>query len=519
MKKIYLIAFCILLSVFLKSQTVTSISMISPFNANYGNEFCMQDNISLWAILSPVNPANKWIKFSVDSGSAAIIKDSMAMDSVYNTNKHWYDYAHLDAVSEGTVVVKARAMDGSGVEVKRRFTIKNCQKSEGFRISFNDANLNTLFDEHQKDTLQTYTESIEDGCLKLVVNKMGPCTSLGIPSLTWKTSNYGFSPLVLSIGPGNARKVNMSANKNVRIKMKIKTESDKMIDGAKSGCRFSIGLRSTFDLSGLPMSGSNIIDGLTETNVQEGGDFKSYVINYTNNSWNGSVFKCDSSNVAFCYMAVNHGRAYDLVTTMYQKLENKQKDYKGTIWIKYIAFGSSADSVPVEEIDISGDDSLMFVPGFKISFTASVLPDDATDKVYFWSTSDKNIATIDGSGKMTMKKPGTVKIIATSQDGSGTIGEKSVKLYCNGECPLSITGNSTDYAVYPNPAHDILYISGTSDLRKYDILNASGQVVIAGEHSSNNHLDISIQSLPLGIYFLRCYASSGELIIKKIIKE
>lgn len=40
------------------------------------------------------------------------------------------------------------------------------------------------------------------------------------------------------------------------------------------------------------------------------------------------------------------------------------------------------------------------------------------NKTVTWSTSDKTIATVDSKGKITAKKPGTVKITATANDGS-----------------------------------------------------------------------------------------------------
>ncbi|MGN0805885.1 MAG: Ig-like domain-containing protein [Candidatus Coproplasma sp.] len=52
------------------------------------------------------------------------------------------------------------------------------------------------------------------------------------------------------------------------------------------------------------------------------------------------------------------------------------------------------------------------------TLTATVLPDDASNKYVVWTTSDKTIATVDSTGKVTARKGGTVVITATADDVS-----------------------------------------------------------------------------------------------------
>lgn len=49
--------------------------------------------------------------------------------------------------------------------------------------------------------------------------------------------------------------------------------------------------------------------------------------------------------------------------------------------------------------------------------TANILPSNTTNKEIKWTSSDKNIATIDENGFITAKKPGKVKITASTSNG------------------------------------------------------------------------------------------------------
>ena len=77
----------------------------------------------------------------------------------------------------------------------------------------------------------------------------------------------------------------------------------------------------------------------------------------------------------------------------------------------------------VSEITLA---ALAIYVGESKAVTATVKPDDATNKALTWTSSDETVATVDNTGKVTGKKIGTATITATAQDGSGVSGSCTV---------------------------------------------------------------------------------------------
>ena len=64
--------------------------------------------------------------------------------------------------------------------------------------------------------------------------------------------------------------------------------------------------------------------------------------------------------------------------------------------------------------------SLNLLEGGSETLTATVAPDNATNKSVSWKSSDNGVATVDNSGKVTAVKAGSATITVTTSDGSKT---------------------------------------------------------------------------------------------------
>ena len=64
--------------------------------------------------------------------------------------------------------------------------------------------------------------------------------------------------------------------------------------------------------------------------------------------------------------------------------------------------------------------------GDKIQITATAFPEDATNKVLMWSSSNESVATVDDTGLISLEKKGTAVITASATDDSGVSAECAV---------------------------------------------------------------------------------------------
>ena len=100
---------------------------------------------------------------------------------------------------------------------------------------------------------------------------------------------------------------------------------------------------------------------------------------------------------------------------------------------------------PVTGVKFDSSSKTMYV-GQKSTFGYDILPSNATDKGVSFKSSNKKIATVDSSGKVTAKKTGSCKIYITTDDGSykDTVKVKVVKKVDVTGVKLNYTSKSVD---------------------------------------------------------------------------
>ena len=94
---------------------------------------------------------------------------------------------------------------------------------------------------------------------------------------------------------------------------------------------------------------------------------------------------------------------------------------------------------------------LSLITGDKAIIKAIITPADATDKSIIWSSSDKNIATVDSNGEVTALKAGNAEIYAVTNDG----GKKAI-------CRIGIRQLSEGITIEPEEIE--IYTGETSQL-------------------------------------------------------
>ena len=102
------------------------------------------------------------------------------------------------------------------------------------------------------------------------------------------------------------------------------------------------------------------------------------------------------------------------------------KDFNVTVLGK----GKTVD-VDVAKINVTGNTELK--EGEVYQFTATIEPNEATNKEVVWSSSDGEVASVDADGKVTALKVGAAKIIATSKGGT-----------IKGELEVNVTAKAAD---------------------------------------------------------------------------
>ena len=126
-----------------------------------------------------------------------------------------------------------------------------------------------------------------------------------------------------------------------------------------------------------------------------------------NVSWTSSDEKVATVSAAGEVTAIAHGKATITVTT---EDGNKTAKCEVTVYKKIY---------PVESVSLDKA-SLELTEGDKATLTATILPENASNKNISWTSSDEKIATVSANGEVTAIAHGKATITVTTEDGNKT---------------------------------------------------------------------------------------------------
>ncbi len=138
------------------------------------------------------------------------------------------------------------------------------------------------------------------------------------------------------------------------------------------------------------------------------------------------------------------------------------------------------DKVPVTGITIQGERSVL--PGGNIQLTANVTPDNATDKSVTWSSSDPSVASVDGNGRVTGVKAGSVKITAVANDGSNASATVDITVASLKLAVLGTDGNevSDSLALCVNETYQLtIRVEGYAADGGFNIVSSNNAVTVS----------------------------------------
>lgn len=166
------------------------------------------------------------------------------------------------------------------------------------------------------------------------------------------------------------------------------------------------------------------------------------------------------------------------------------------------------------------EDQLLLTPNQQtLHFSASVLPENATDKDLVWSIeSGDDLATITQNGVLQaidgVKKDGEVVVRATAVDQSNAYDEVTVSLQ---GFATGIQSFDQQVIFISSPVADRLYIRGDFDrLKHISIIDSSGRIYVQVEQLISGE-SIDVSPLSRGIYYM-VMEKNMNWILQKFIK-
>lgn len=176
------------------------------------------------------------------------------------------------------------------------------------------------------------------------------------------------------------------------------------------------------------------------------------------------------------------------------------------------------DEVPPVEVAVTGvslniTDTTLNI-GQTLALSASVLPENATNKAYTWASTNAAVVSVSEAGVVTALAAGEAQIIVTTVDGnfkdtcSMVVKAKIDTVGIEVPRPVLVT------ALYPNPTLDVVNVELTMPAT-IELINLTGRVLSRREVGAGSQI---VRLETPGIYFLRI--TVGNIVeINRVIRR
>ena len=337
--------------------------------------------LQMSANVSPSDATNKTVTWSVINGTGQATINSSGL---------------LQAVSNGSVTVRATAADGSGVQGNLVVTISN-QTILVTGISVSGQGGSSVI-------------SSDNGTLQMIAS-VSPSDATN-KTVTWSVINGTGQATINSSGL-------LQAVSNGTVTVRATANDGSGVQGS---------LQVTITNQFIPVTSINV-----------SGQGGSSVISSDNGTlqMSASVSPSDATNKTVTWSVINGtGQATINSSGLLQAVSN------GTVTVRATANDGSGvqgslqvtitnQLIPVTSINVSGQggSSVISSDNGTLQMSASVLPSNATNKTVTWSViNGTGQATINSSGLLQAVSNGTVTVRATANDGSGVQGSLQVTI-------------------------------------------------------------------------------------------
>ncbi|MGZ3863505.1 MAG: M4 family metallopeptidase [Bacteroidia bacterium] len=135
---------------------------------------------------------------------------------------------------------------------------------------------------------------------------------------------------------------------------------------------------------------------------------------------------------------------------------------------------------------------------------------------YTWSPAG-SLSSASGS-TVTANPTSTTTYTVVGADANGCTNSTQHTIVVNICSGISTAHSVKGVEVYPNPAHDNLFISAGGNIRNISIVDMIGKTVLSQQPSNETSITVDVSAFPAGVYFVKVNTADTQKLIR-VIKQ